>query len=48
MVRVRLWLLWLAPVLRRLLDVGESEGFPSKRYELRGLDEGEGMAEGLW
>ncbi len=35
------------PFLKRLLDVGEADGFPWQAYELHGLVGGEGMAEGL-
>ena len=35
------------PFLKRLLDVGDADGFPWDRYELHGLVGGEGMAEGL-
>ena len=35
------------PFLKRLLDVGEADGFPLTQYELHGLVGGEGMAEGL-
>jgi phenylacetate-CoA ligase len=35
------------PFLKRLLDVGEADGFPLAQYELHGLVGGEGMAEGL-
>ena len=35
------------PFLKRMLDVGDAEGFPWDDYELHGLVGGEGMAEGL-
>ncbi len=35
------------PFLKRMLDVGDAEGFEWDRYELHGLVGGEGMAEGL-
>ncbi len=35
------------PFLKRMLDVGDADGFPWGDYELHGLVGGEGMAEGL-
>ncbi len=35
------------PFLKRMLDVGDADGFPWAEYELHGLVGGEGMAEGL-
>jgi phenylacetate-CoA ligase len=35
------------PFLKRMLDVGDAEGFPWGSFELHGLVGGEGMAEGL-
>jgi phenylacetate-CoA ligase len=35
------------PFLKRMIDVGDANGFPWQQYELHGLVGGEGMAEGL-